>query len=206
MIELLARRRVGQEKNVVITFEDSTVKNICVNNWGGNVIPGEITTAEAAAVTTLSDKFNNNTSIIKFNELKYFIGLTTLCYSESGTSSIGAFYGCTNLAEVTIPAAPISNLSGVFRECSGLVDATVDFSPITSNNIIINAPFRQGKVKKVILPGASFSGNMQWGFQARSNSSNASIETLEVDGTASFMGITNWTSCFAFQIKLKDIK
>jgi len=32
----------------IIQFEDSAVKTICVNNWGGSVVEGEITASEAA--------------------------------------------------------------------------------------------------------------------------------------------------------------
>ena len=63
----------------VITFADATVKQICVSNWGGGVIAGEITPEEAASVTDIGiDKngdsiasgagpFYNNKNISYFN-------------------------------------------------------------------------------------------------------------------------------------------
>lgn len=89
----------------VIEFDDDNVKAICVANWGGNIIPDEITPMEAAAVTTLvpsggsQSAFRGNTSIETFNELKYFTGLKTLNY---------AFHGCTQLTEVTFPKATLT--------------------------------------------------------------------------------------------------
>lgn len=111
-----------------ITFEDSAVKQICVTNWGGHYKAGEISTVEAARVTNLGSAFKSNTTITKFNELRYFTGLTTLYISGSQNSSVGAFHSCTNLSEVTIPAAPIANLSGAFYYTNV---ETLDFSPIT---------------------------------------------------------------------------
>ena len=68
-----------------IDFEDQAVKTICVNNWGGATggstgIPGkagEITMAQAAAVSSVGTAFKNNTSIVTL-DLRAFIGLTTL--------------------------------------------------------------------------------------------------------------------------------
>ena len=45
-----------------IVFEDSTVKELCVTNWGGGIISGEITEYEASKVTTLNNVFKNNTT------------------------------------------------------------------------------------------------------------------------------------------------
>ena len=108
-----------------IAFEDQEVKRICVENWGDGFIQGEITEYEAAQVTTLNSAFYNNTTITKFNELRYFTGLTSLYRSGSSDNSLGQFYGCTNLTEITIPKAPISSLRGAFR-LSGLT--TIDLA------------------------------------------------------------------------------
>jgi len=190
----------------VITFEDANVKTICVNNWGGNVISGEITPAEAAAVTTLNGKFYNNTVITKFNELRYFTGLTTLNYNYASSAYNGQFRGCTALTEIAIPAAPIVDLGGAFRGCIGLANATVDFTPITATTVELNSPFREAKVKKVMLPGIKYSGTMAYGFRAGSGSTaNASITTIEIDGTADFRSVSSWNNCFSGQNKLKTL-
>lgn len=131
-------------ENDNIVFVDSAVKAICVANWGSG---GEITEQQAAAVTTLlvgepgemESAFYTNTVITSFNELEYFTGLTTV---EE------AFYGCTSLADVTLPSTltsvgdyafqetaltSIDIPSGVtaigqdaFRSCSSLASVTVN--------------------------------------------------------------------------------
>jgi hypothetical protein len=74
-------------------FADAAVKTICVTNWGSD---GEITYAQAAAVTGFSNKFKGNTSIVSFNEMQYF-GVTSL--------DSQAFGNCSALKSVTFPAS-----------------------------------------------------------------------------------------------------
>ena len=109
--------------NYVIPFDDSTVKNICVTNWGGNVVAGEITYGEAKAVTSLGSVFKGNSTIRKFNELAYFHGLTSLANGE--------FQSCTNLTDIVIPSnvTTLGNSSNQnyvpFRGCSLLSGLTI---------------------------------------------------------------------------------
>ena len=84
----------------VITFADATVKQICVTNWGGGTIAGEITPTEASQVTSLNGVFRSNTTITKFNEFRYFTGITTFTHPSSNPEQ-GEFYGCTALEEIT---------------------------------------------------------------------------------------------------------
>ena len=78
----------------IIDFSDANVKALCVANWDTNH-DGELSYAEAAAVTSLGTVFKNKTNVTSFNELQYFIGL--------GSIGEQAFYGCTSLTQVTIP-------------------------------------------------------------------------------------------------------
>ena len=110
--------------NYVIPFEDSNVKAICVNNWGGNVVAGELTYGEAKQVTDIGTVFANNTNITSFNELAYFHGLTTL--------NQGHFAGCSNLKDIVIPSNVTSlgrlQSSGsniIFRGCGNLSGFTM---------------------------------------------------------------------------------
>ena len=77
-----------------ISFADANVKAICVANWDTNG-DGELSKAEATAVTNLGDFFRNNETITSFNELQYFTGL----------SKIGdwSFQDCRKLQSVIIP-------------------------------------------------------------------------------------------------------
>ena len=98
----------------LIGFADSAVKTICLANWDTNS-DGELSYAEAAAVTTLvasstgKSAFYNNSTITSFNELQYFTGLTTL--------EDNVFYLCTKLASVTLPSTITSIGQSAFSGC-----------------------------------------------------------------------------------------
>ena len=78
----------------IITFADAEVKRICVENWDTDH-DGELSAAEAAAVTSLGKVFRANTTITSFNELQFFTGLTDI--------NKDAFSGCENLKSIIIP-------------------------------------------------------------------------------------------------------
>jgi energy-converting hydrogenase Eha subunit A len=90
------------DMNQPITFADSAVKALCVANWGSG---GEITYAQASAVTTLGSVFTDNASIISFNELQYFTGLTSL--------NKEAFTRCSNLVSIILPSSIITLENGL---------------------------------------------------------------------------------------------
>ncbi len=86
-----------------IHFADATVKAICVENWDTNG-DGELSVAEAAAVTTLRKDNGDGTygnsvfrtkEISSFDELKYFTGLTSL--------DENCFYGCYKMKSIIVP-------------------------------------------------------------------------------------------------------
>ncbi len=95
-----------------IVFADANVKNICVSQWDTNG-DGELSYVEAAHVVDLGNYFQGNTQILMFNELQYFIGL----------SSIGAnaFNNCTGLTLITLPSTLTSIGNNAFYNCSGLI-------------------------------------------------------------------------------------
>ena len=102
-----------------INFADANVKALCVANWDSNN-DGELSYAEAAAVTSLDNVFKNNTNIHSFNELPYFLGL--------GSIGEQAFYGCTELTQVTIPEHVTTIGSKAFWNCPAL--QTIRFNAI----------------------------------------------------------------------------
>ena len=77
-----------------ITFADSNVKAICVNNWDSNG-DGQLSYSEAASVLDIDGKFFGNQNITSFNELEYFTGITMI--------RANAFWGCKNLTTIVIP-------------------------------------------------------------------------------------------------------
>ena len=100
----------------IIQFADANVKAICVTNWDANG-DGELSKAEAAAVTDLGEVFKENTEITRFNELVNFTGL----------SAIGdyAFSNCNNLQEVTMPQTITRIGHDAFNRCSKMVSADI---------------------------------------------------------------------------------
>lgn len=94
-----------------ITFADANVKALCLSSWDTNG-DGQLSETEAAAVTSLGSVFKNNTTILKFSELQYFTGLTSIASS--------AFEGCTSLTTITLPANITAINSAAFRNCSKL--------------------------------------------------------------------------------------
>ncbi len=114
----------------VIDFEDENVKELCVDNWDTDY-DGELTVAEAKAVTSLGTAFalNADLNITKFNELKYFTGLTSI--------PSNAFKNCAALEEITLPNGIREIAYGAFAGCSSLKSLNLPATVTT----IGNAPF-----------------------------------------------------------------
>ena len=122
-----------------IVFADSVVKSICVSHWDTNG-DGELSYIEAALVTSLDQAFKGNTDITSFDELQYFIGLTSIGGNDfsqcSGLATIDmpnsvasirsyAFYNCTGLTSLTIGNTVVSIGDCAFQNCSGMTGPLV---------------------------------------------------------------------------------
>lgn len=181
-----------------IVFADSNVKNICVTNWGGSVVSGEITKNEAAAVTSLGGKFRGNTTITKFNELRYFTGLTSLYISGNSTASQGEFYGCSNMTEIQLPHVAMTNISGAFRNMSKMTE--IDLSPLTATGNMNGTFHNIAALTKVTLPGVDLGSSWAYTFRACAN-----LITIEIDGTADLSKVTTFNTPFYACSKLSTI-
>lgn len=100
-----------------ITFADTHVKQMCVYFWDTNG-DGELSEAEAAAVTTLNNTFTMDSLLTSFDELQYFTGLTSINEAEFG--------GCSRLTSIALPWNVQSIGKNAFRNCHQLriVDAS----------------------------------------------------------------------------------
>ena len=106
------------EVSPYIKFKDSAVEAICVSSWGDGV---GITKKQAASVTSMQNKFLENTNIKTFDELKYFTGLTN-AYSLADT------FRSSSIEKVTLPEDFVitdKNLWRGFRYVSTLKDIDI---------------------------------------------------------------------------------
>lgn len=167
---------------------DNEVKRICVQNWGGNYVDGEITKYEASQVTGIGNVFVGNTNITNFNELKYFTGLTWFRVSNSE----GIFKN-SSLEYVKFPDNA-KNLG------LALYDATkvksVDLTNVTASDIslyyfVCSSKSTKSAISEVKLPGTTYT-NIAYAFY------NADLVSLIIDGTADFSKITSGNYARAF--------
>ena len=93
-----------------ITFADSNVKSVCVDNWDTNE-DGELSLVEALMVTSLGQKFRGNTAIISFKELQYFRSVKTL-YDD--------FHNCSSLVDIKFPNSVKNIGESTFQGCNKL--------------------------------------------------------------------------------------
>lgn len=91
-----------------IAFADKDVKLLCVENWDTNG-DGELSYAEAAAVTELKGVFTNKGNISSFDEFKYFTGVTKIDNYD--------FYSCNGLRSIVIPSSVTSIGTNAFCLC-----------------------------------------------------------------------------------------
>jgi hypothetical protein len=113
---------IPYEDPSIIRFKDQNVKDICVEHWDKNG-DGELGTWEAMCVQDIGKTFKNNTTIMKFDEFKYFKSVTSIPEE--------AFRSCTNLRAITIPNSVTSIGSWAFLYCSSLTSVTIPNSVTT---------------------------------------------------------------------------
>ena len=93
-----------------IPFADSNVEAVLLSKGIGDGLG--ITYKDAARVTNISTWFQTNTKITSFTEFVNFSGIMVLGGS--------AFYGCTSLAKIALPASLVSIGKYVFDGCKSL--------------------------------------------------------------------------------------
>ena len=137
-----------------ITLADSKVKALCIANWDYND-DGELSEAEAAAVTSIGTMFRDNTEITSFDELPYFTGLTaiesrafsgctnlvSISLPNVSTIEYAAFYGCSSLTKINIPRSVSSFGNHAFNGCNSLQKVTVNWRETSTIPSIDNTVF-----------------------------------------------------------------
>ena len=178
-----------------IQFEDLHVKAICCKNWDTNN-DGELSYAEAAAVTDIGTVFKSNTNIVAFTEFKYFTNITQI--------PDDAFYGCCNLWKLEWPQNITNIGEDAFSGCSS-VKSWYIYKNITSigrgafsncggtlyvdcNNISTSA-FSSNKFTEIIF-GESVVTIGKYAFY------NAdSIESIKIPNNITYIGEHAFESC-----------
>ena len=116
-----------------IHFANNSVKALCIANWDTNN-DQELSTEEAAAVTTLGTVFRDFSTTTTFHELRYFTGLTSIgeraFYNSSitgitfpeGVVEIGLYAFCKSkiAGELIIPSTVKRVRAYAFLECAAL--------------------------------------------------------------------------------------
>lgn len=155
----------------IISFADERIKAHCVAAYDANG-DGEISYAEAAAVTTIEGVFTS-TLYTSFNEFKYFTGikeipdewfkgrgrLTSIALPE-GLTRIGksSFENCNGLLEISFPSTLVSIGGSAFKDCSVLskvhIPNTDMWVKLIYDSIYSNeSPFRSSRNGHLFING-----------------------------------------------------
>lgn len=125
-------------------FTDPEVMNVIRTNYG------DVTTQQFAAITNIGTIFQNNTSIQTFNEL-----------NQSGITSLAqnAFYGCTNLREITIPQSCTSVGNNAFAHCSSLLHLDLSNVQLNVGSNCLGVFYNCSALQSIILGDCAVIGN-----------------------------------------------
>lgn len=137
------------DENGYIIFEDAEVARICAENWGDGT---GITLEQAAAVTTIRIAFRGNATIVSFNELDKFRGVTGLT---------DAFAGCASLQSINL-----NNIRTVSRSASdGCFFGSALIEAIMPNAVSVGTwGFRGTTLLERAFLGQNCASIASWGF------------------------------------------
>lgn len=126
----------GPNPDGFIQFEDPIAKYACIEKFDSNG-DGEVSYAEAAAVTSLDGLFTDWDSVTSFDEIRYFTSVTSTQNVFTGltrlkritipdhVTTLGSFKNCSALETVILPSALVSLPQACFEGCSSLKSVTL---------------------------------------------------------------------------------
>ena len=208
--ERLLTAHFAVDENIV--FADANVKAICVAHWDTNG-DGELSRSEASRVMGIGEMFRGHTEITSFEELQYFVNLSSIgnnafngCSGLTGSlllpnsvTLIGssAFYGCSGLTgSLDLPDFITSIGASAFRNCSGFSGSLSIPNTITA---IANSAFRScyGFTGNLTLPNSivsigDYAFSSCYGFTGDLTIPNSvySIGNDAFNGCSGFTGLT----------------
>ena len=127
----------------LITFQDSKVQTICLNNWDADG-DGELSYEEAQAVTTIGETFRG-TDIKYFEEFRHFTSLTAI--------PDNAFLNASDLQILYLPASITAISSSAFVACSAL-----DFLVFLNDQTVLPCNFMLRPQTTYFVPAAVLAG------------------------------------------------
>lgn len=168
----------------IITFKDPIAKYACVEKFDKNG-DGELSYAEAAAVTDITGLFIDWNTVTSFDELQYFTALTAI--------PDRTFSGLEKLYSVILPPTITTIGDGAFSGCSSLVSISLP----SSIESIGTSAFAHSSLVSIILPDA---------ISSISESTFDCCTSLEsVTLPSSLKTIGSWAFSFCSALKTIDI-
>lgn len=125
-----------------ITFVDESAKYACLEKFDSNH-DGKFSYAEADAVTTLDGLFSDYDGVEVFPELEYFGNVTNLK---------GAFQGCADLREITIPENITTIGTNAFVGCAKLKEITIPATVTTIETGAFDSNLKTAWMKATSAP------------------------------------------------------
>lgn len=139
-------RQLRVLRHEIIDFEDEAVRRKCIAHWDSDH-DGELSYAEAQAVTSLGEVFTGDCGIMYFDELQYFTGLTTI--------SRNAFCDCEKLRSIAIPRSVRFFQQNAFRR-SGLPMLSVPSTVVgIGDHCMDDCPRLQTVIFESVLPATN---------------------------------------------------
>ena len=165
-----------------IVFEDEVMKELCVKAFDTNG-DGELSYAEAAAVTDLSKMTLTKKTFKTFNEFQYFTSVKTIP-SEY-------FQNCSSLTSINIPESVTSIGEYTFQNCSGLTSINI---PKGVTSIRSSTFYGCSSLKSISIPESVTSIGYEAFRGCRSLTSINIPKSVTIVGTGAFRSCSSLTS------------